>query len=293
MRRSGLAAMLGVLMAAPLLAQQNFDNVTITPHQVAGNIYMLEGMGGNIGVSAGPDGILIIDDQFAPLADKIKAALRGINPGALKFLLNTHFHGDHTGGNPIFGVEATIIAHTNVRKRLSTERRSGDQVTPAMDKTGWPVITFDQAVSIHFNGEEIKAMHYPNGHTDGDVMIYFTRSNVLHMGDDFFNGRFPFVDTNSGGTVPGLIRNVADVLSWIPPDIRIIPGHGAIASKDDLRAYHDMLIETTDHVRKQKAMGKSLDEVKAAGFPDKWSGWGAGFISADRWIETIYNGYPE
>jgi glyoxylase-like metal-dependent hydrolase (beta-lactamase superfamily II) len=291
MRRFMLAGVLLLLFARPAPAQQNFDAVVIKPTQVSGNIYMLEGSGGNIGVSTGDDGVLIVDDQYAPLADKIKAALRGLSSGDLKFVLNTHFHGDHTGGNPIFGREATIVAHTNVRKRVSTEQRRGDQTIPPIPREGWPVITFHESVSIHFNGEEIRLSHAPAGHTDTDSFIFFTKSNVLHMGDTFFNGRFPFVDTGSGGTVDGLIRNIGVALSQVGPDTRIIPGHGPLGSKEDLRTYHTMLIETTDAVRGMMAQGKTLDQIKAAGFPEKYKDWGSGFISADRWIETIYNSY--
>jgi glyoxylase-like metal-dependent hydrolase (beta-lactamase superfamily II) len=281
-----------VWLARPAAAQQqNFDAVVIKPYPVNGNIHMLEGAGGNIGVSVGPDGILIVDDQFAPLADKIKTALRGLGAGSLKFVLNTHFHGDHTGGNPIFGREATIVAHANVRKRVSTEQRRGDQIIPPIPREGWPVITFDEAVSVHFNGEEIRLMHMPNSHTDTDAIIFFTASNVVHMGDTFFNGRFPFVDLGSGGTVDGLIRTIGTVLSQIGPDTKIIPGHGPLATKEDLKTYHGMLVETTDYVRGMMVKGMALEEVKKAGFPDRWKDWGSGFISADRWIETIYTSY--
>ena len=278
-------------LSYPANAQRNFDDVVIKPHHANGHIHMLEGAGGNIGVSVGDDGILIVDDQFAPLADKIKAALRGLHAGDLKFVLNTHFHGDHTGGNPIFGREATIIAHTKVRKRVSSEVRRGDTVSPPMEKSGWPVITFDQAMSIHFNGEEIKLMYMSNGHTDTDSFIYFTGSNVIHLGDEFFNGAFPYVDLGSGGTVPGLIRNIGYILGEIGPNTRVIPGHGPLGGKEDLKAYQAMIIATTDAVRSMIAEGKSLDDIKTAGFPAQWKDWGSGFITEERWIETIYNSY--
>ena len=279
------------ILSIPAHAQRNWDDVEIKPHYANGQIHMLEGSGGNIGVSVGDDGILIVDDQFAPLADKIKAALRGLHSGDLKFVLNSHFHGDHTGGNPIFGQEATIVAHTNVRKRVSSEVKQGDTVTPPMEKVGWPVITFDEALSIHFNGEEIKLIHMPNGHTDTDAFIHFTGSDVIHLGDEFFNGGFPYVDLGSGGTVPGLVRNISYILGEIGPGTRVIPGHGALCDKEALKIYHAMLIETTDTVRSMMKDGKSLDDIKAAGLPTRWKDWGAGFITEERWIETIYNSY--
>lgn len=278
------------LSAGVAFAQgQDFSKVQMKATKVAGNIYMLEGAGGNIGVSVGPDGLLIVDDQFAPLADKIKAALKELGQGKLKFVINTHWHGDHTGGNAIFGVDSTIIAQSNVRKRMSSENVIRDtQRIPPSPKEALPVITFDESLSVHFNGEEIKAVHYPNGHTDGDGVIFFMQSNVVHMGDDFFAGRFPFVDLNNGGSVEGLARNVGNALAKLPAGVKIIPGHGPISTIDDLKAYHQMLLETVDVVRKQMQARKSLDEIKAAGLPEKYKDWGSGFISTPVWIETIH-----
>lgn len=271
--------------------QQDFSKVEIKATNVRGNIYMLEGQGGNIGVSIGDDGILIVDDQFAPLAEKIRAALSKLNSGKLKFVLNTHWHGDHTGGNPIFGKEATIIAHANVRQRLMTEQRRGEHVTPPLPKEGWPVVTLESSLSLHFNGEEIKVMHFPNGHTDGDCVIFFVNSNVVHMGDDFFVGRFPFVDLASGGDVEGLIKNIERIIAQLSPDVKIIPGHGPLSTLDDLKRYHRMLMETTKVVRQGIAAGTSLDELKKQGFAEEWKSWSGSFISTERWIETIHQNF--
>ena len=276
------------LAAVPALAPQAYSKVEMKVVPVAGNIYMLEGAGGNIGVSAGPDGILIVDDQYAPLAEKIRAALKGINPGKLKFVLNTHYHGDHTGGNPTFGPEAPIIAQENVRKRLESGTMvRGNKVEP-MTAAGLPVITFEDAVSVHFNGEEIKAIHYPHGHTDGDSVIFFTKSNVIHMGDDFFRGRFPFVDLDNGGSVQGLIDNVAKVIAKVPPGAKIIPGHGPVSTLDDLKKYHSMLVETTALVQKHMEGGKTLEQIQTVGVPDAWKDWGGGFIKTNDWLATIH-----
>jgi cyclase len=269
---------------------QDFSKVEITASKIAGNIYMLQGAGGNIGVSVGPDGILIVDDQFAPLADKIKQALKNLGEGKLKFVLNTHWHGDHTGGNLVFGPEAPIIAHDNVRRRLSTEQKSEfwKQTTPASPKEALPVITFDKALSVHFNGEEIKVIHFPKGHTDCDSVIFFTASNVVHLGDDFFAGRFPFVDLESGGSVEGLTKNIAEIIPKLPADAKLIPGHGAISTVDDLKAYHRMLVETTAIVREKMKAKKTVAQIKAEGLPVEWKDWGAGFIKTDVWLETIH-----
>ncbi len=282
-----------VLLGTGGAAAQDFADVEIQASRVAGNVYMLTGRGGNIGVSVGEDGILIVDDQFAPLAERIRAALAklGGGEGKPKFILNTHWHGDHTGGNPVFGREGTILAHTNVRKRLSTRQERFGRVSEPLPKEGLPVITFDESLTVHFNGEEIRAIHFPRGHTDGDSVIFFTNSNVVHMGDDFFAGRFPFVDLASGGSVEGLIENVRKLLEMIPQDARIIPGHGPLSTKDDLRAYLEMLEETTRLVRERMARGQDLEAVEAAGLPERWASWASDFVPVERWIETIYRSY--
>ncbi len=282
----------GIIAFASLdaaVAQQGMEDVQIKATHVAGKIYMLEGRGGNIGVSAGADGLLIVDDQFAPLADRIRAALKKINPGKLEFVLNTHYHGDHIGGNIEFGPEAHIIAHTNVRKRLSTPQQLSGRTSEPQPAEALPVITFDNSLSLHFNGEEIHVIHYPRGHTDGDSIVFFKQSNVVHMGDHMFNGMFPFVDLDHGGDVKGMAKNVQAVIEKVPEDVKVIPGHGPLADRDDLKMFHAMLIETISHVQTQRAAGKTLTEIKAAGVPAKWEPWGNGFIKTDRWLETIYN----
>lgn len=291
MRKILVAVFAGLfLLSATLVAlqQQDFSKVEIKAIPVRGNVSMLEGSGGNVGVSAGEDGLLIVDSQYAPLSEKIKAALKTLNPGKTRFLLNTHHHGDHTGGNRNFGAEVTIIAHRNVRQRLMTEQKRGERIIPPEPKAAWPVITVDQTLALHFNGEEIKVMHLPNGHTDGDCIVYFTGANVVHMGDDFFVGRFPFVDLNSGGSVDGLIKNIAQVIAQLPADVKIIPGHGAISTLEDLKIYHHMLTTTTELVRAKIKAGKNLNTIQSEGVPDEWKAWGSGFISTERWLETIY-----
>jgi len=288
MRLLIFAILITCLVAVDTVAQQDFSKVEIKVTKVAGNVYMLEGSGGNIGVSAGSDGILIVDDQFAPLADKIKAALKTVGEGKLKFILNTHWHGDHTGGNAVFGPEAPIIAQTNVRKRLAEGLAAPNRNVKPAPKEALPVITFDQSLSVHFNGEEIRVIHFPHGHTDGDSVIFFTSSNVVHMGDDFFAGRFPFVDLASGGDVEGVTKNVGDIISKLPAGVKNIPGHGPLSTVDDLKLYHRMPVETTDIVRKKMAAGKTLDQIKSEGLADEWKTWGTGFIKTDQWIEIIF-----
>lgn len=287
MKKPFLILVLTLVCAAGIQAQ-DFSKVEIKVQKVAGNIYMLQGGGGNIGVSVGPDGLLIVDDQYAPLADKIKAALKTLGEGKLKFILNTHWHGDHTGGNAVFGPDAPIIAHTNVRKRLAEGLDIPGRKTPAAPKEALPVITFDHSLAVHFNGEDIRVIHVSPGHTDGDSVIYFQSSNVVHMGDQFFVDRFPFVDLASGGDVEGYTKNVSDVLAKLPAGAKIIPGHGPLATAEDLKRFENMLVVTTDIVRKKIAAGKPLAEIKTEGLPEEWKTWGSGFIKQDSWLETIY-----
>ena len=290
MKKFMVLTLLLVFATVARAQQTDWSKVQMKATKVNGNVYMLEGAGGNIGVSVGDDGILIVDDQFAPLADKIRAALKGLADRKLRFILNTHWHADHTGGNVAFGPEATIIAHDNVRKRLATEQKSEvfKSTTPPSPKEALPVITFNQSLSVHFNGEEIRAIHFPQGHTDGDSVIFFTTSNVVHLGDDFFAGRFPFVDLESGGSVEGLTRNIGDIITKIPEGAKLIPGHGPISTIDDLKNYHRMLEQTTAIVREKIAAGKTVDQIKSEGLPAEWAPWGTGFIKTDRWVETIY-----
>ena len=271
-------------LAPVLYAQQNFDNVQVKAIHVAGSIHMLEGAGGNIGVSVGPEGLLIVDTQFLPLADRIDAALGKLGAGPLKFVLNTHWHGDHTGGNPHFGKRASVVAHDNVRKRMNAAKG-----TP---REALPVFTFHQTVSVHFNGEEITITPLVPGHTDGDVLIHFAKSGVFHTGDQFLNHRFPYIDVGSGGDVLGYIANIDYMVKTIPANAKIIPGHGGLATKADLEATKTMLAETTALVKKAIAEGKSQEQVRAAGVPAKYKDWGAANpMSTNRYLDAVYNAF--
>jgi glyoxylase-like metal-dependent hydrolase (beta-lactamase superfamily II) len=291
MRRAILLFFAVLLLASlPVFAQGNdFSKVEIKVTKIAGTVYMLEGAGGNIGASIGEDGIVIVDDEFLPLADKIEAALKGITDKPIKFILNTHWHGDHTGGNPHFGEKAPIIAQENVRKRMAAggKTRFGE-VKPA-PKVALPVVTFEDKVSVHLNGEDIRAIHFPNGHTDGDAVIFFTQSNVGHMGDDFFNGTFPFIDIDSGGSVQGMIAGGEKVLAEVPDDVKIIPGHGPIGSKADLRKFIAMLKETSAAVEAGIKKGKTLDQLKKEKVLAKWDAYGQSFIKTDVFTEILFD----
>jgi glyoxylase-like metal-dependent hydrolase (beta-lactamase superfamily II) len=283
-----LVATVALCASAVAAQQQDFSKVEIKTTKVSGNVYMLEGAGGNIAVSAGPDGLLIVDDQFAPLADKIKAALAAIDQGKLKFLLNTHYHYDHTGGNEIFGMEALVVAHENVRKRLSTEQTIMGRKLPPLKPSGLPVITFAQGMSIHFNGEEIKAIHLPNGHTDGDTVVAFTGSKVVHTGDDFVNGAFPFIDLEAGGSIQGYAKNTDNLLKQFPQDTKFIPGHGPLATYADLQKFQKMVNESIATVKTGIDAGKSLEDLQKAGLSEEWKSWGGAFINTPTWIQSVY-----
>lgn len=301
-RRWGLFAVMCfavMALSGVALGQQNTDysKVQIKVTKVSGNIYMLEGQGGNIAASVGEDGIVIVDDQYAPLAEKIQAALKDlkITDKPVRFVINTHYHGDHTGGNqPFANAGSTVIAQDNVRKRLETGGSAGNggsvkmEVPPA-PKAALPVITFEHDVTVHLNGEDIRALHFPAGHTDGDAVIFFPKNNVVHMGDDFVRYGFPFIDVASGGSVQGMIDAMEKATAQLPPDVKVIPGHGAVSNLDDVREFVKMLKETAAAVQKALNEHKTLEQMKQERILEPWKKWSGDFIDSDKFIETLYN----
>ena len=267
-----------LLSAAAGAAEDRFADVVVTHEEVRENLYMLQGAGGNIGLLVTDEGVLMVDDQYAPLAERIEAKIDELAGARPRFVLNTHFHGDHTGGNPFFGREGTILAHENVRSRL---------VAGGMEAAGLPVITYADRVRVHLGGETVDLLHAPNGHTDGDSFVFFREANVVHLGDEFFFGRFPYVDLQSGGSVAGLTANIADALAQVDADTRIIPGHGPLATAADLAAYLEMLRATHDLVADAVASGATDEEIHARGLGTRWASWGEGFVSTERWIDTL------
>lgn len=267
------------------------QDVTVKTSKVNGNVYMLQGRGGNIGALVGPEGILIVDDDYKNVSEKLAEALKVLGSASPKFILNTHWHGDHTEGNQFFGKESVIVAHQYVRMRLAQVNTVFGNKTTPYPEFALPMITYTESMSIHFAGEEVRAVHYPNGHTDGDTVVFFKKSNVVHFGDNFFAGRFPFVDLENGGSVQGLIKNIGSLINDVPADAKLIPGHGPVASLADLKAYHQMLIESSTIVTDQMKSGKTLEEIKKAGFPEKFKEAGSGFIKSDFWIETVFKSY--
>jgi cyclase len=294
---AGLTLALLVVSVANAQQQTDFSKVQIKVTKVSGNIYMLEGEGGNIAASVGEDGIVIVDDQFAPLADKIQAALKnlGITDKPVRFVINTHYHGDHTGGNePFANTGSTVIAQDNVRKRLENGGTAGNggsikmEVKPA-PKAALPIITFDHDVTVHLNGEDIRALHFPAGHTDGDAVIFFPKNNVVHMGDDFVRYGFPFIDVASGGSVQGMIAAMEKTSAELPPDVKVIPGHGALSHLDDVRAYVKMLKETSAAVQKGIDAHQTLAQMQQEKILEPWNKWSGDFIDQNKFIETLYH----
>ena len=266
----------------PANAQDRFADVEVKATAIKGTVHMLTGAGGNIGVSAGEDGVLIIDDQFAPLAEKIAAQLGELGSDKPKYVINTHYHGDHTGSNAFFHSHkgATILAHENVRVRLANDEKIKPEALPT--------ITYEDGIKIYFNGETLHVMHLAVGHTDGDSVVWFEQPNVMHTGDLFFNGRFPYIDQGAGGNVEGYMDSVKQLLAKIDDETVIIPGHGDISNKQEYSAFLAMISETFSYVKALKQDGKTLDEVKAMGLDDKWADWSWNFINEEKWITTLY-----
>lgn len=287
-----LAGMVAALSLGTVQAEQ--AEVTFIMTEVTQGIYMLKGQGGNIGLSVGADGVFMIDDQYAPLTDGIRAEIAKITDQPVRFLINTHWHGDHTGGNEsLRGTGTVIVAHDNVRKRMSTDQvmEFFKREMPASPVGALPVITFDSAVSFHLNGEEVRAIHMPRAHTDGDAIVYFTRSNVIHAGDIAWTSGYPFIDIGSGGSINGMVAGLDQILSLSNENTKIIPGHGPgpIQSPDDLRPYRTMLATVRDRVAVMIAQGKTLEEVQAAGPSAEFDElWGNGFINPENFVREIY-----
>ena len=277
-------------LAVPLEAQQ--DSVRIQTVPVADGIYMLVGSGGNIGLAVGEDAIFLVDDQFAPLSQKITDAIRAVSDKPVRFLLNTHWHGDHTGGNENFGkVGVLIVAHDNVRQRMSVEQFLArfNQKVPASPKAALPVITFSEVVTFHINGDDIHAIHVKNAHTDGDAIVHWQKSNVMHMGDVFFNGFYPFIDIGSGGSINGMIAGATTALTYVNESTRVIPGHGPLGGKADLVAFVAMLTGIRDNVQKLVARKQTLEQVLAAKPSAAWDEkWGKGFMKPADFVTSVY-----
>jgi glyoxylase-like metal-dependent hydrolase (beta-lactamase superfamily II) len=288
---AGLLGICGMAGMAPVTAQ-NFDKVEIRTEKLADGVYMLAGQGGNIGLGIGEDAAFLIDDQYAPLTPKILAAIAALTRQPVKFVLNTHWHSDHVGGNENLGKAGSlIVAHDNVRRRMSSEQfiAAFKQKVDPSPKVSLPVVTFAESVSFHLNGDEIHGFHVANAHTDGDTVVVFRKANVVHMGDVFFNGTYPFIDLSSGGSIDGTIAAVDRVLAMIDDRTKVIPGHGPLSDKAGLGAYRRMLAGIRDRVQAQMRAGKSLQETIAANPSAEFDqAWGKGFLKPAQFVETVF-----
>jgi cyclase len=289
--RISIVAVAAAFLAAPGAAQQDFSKVEVKVERLAPGVAVLFGAGGNIGLSYGDDGNAIVDDQYAPLTPKIVAAVRALDPDPIRFVINTHWHGDHTGGNESLGrAGAVILAHDNVRIRLSSEQfmRLFNERVPASPKAALPVVTFSDDASLHLNGDTLRIIHVEHAHTDGDSLVHWQKSNVLHMGDTFFNKvTFPFIDLDSGGSIDGMIKAAEQGLAMANDQTRIIPGHGPVATRAELAAYRDMLVDVRTKVAAGIAAKQSLEQIKGAK-PVARYGMTDGFMKPDQFIEIVY-----
>lgn len=280
------------VVSGAVFAQQDFDSVQVEIQQVAPGVYMLAGSGGNMGLSVGKDTAFLIDDQYAPLTEKIQKAIATVTDKPVEFVLNTHWHGDHTGGNENLGkAGALIVAHDNVRARMSVEQfmAAFNRSVPASPHAALPVVTFNDAVTFHLNDDVIHAFHVEPAHTDGDSVVYFMNSNVVHMGDLFFNGQYPFIDVGSGGSLTGMIRAANLVLELISEDTRIIPGHGSLGGVKELKAYRDVLEAVRARILPLVRAGKTEAEVLAARPTREFDeSWGKGFMNPETFTKIAY-----
>ncbi len=298
MRKKIIPNLLGFVLLFSLIptsvfGQSNYDKVQIKTIPAAENIYMLKGSGGNIGVCVGEDGAFMIDDQFAPLTQKIKAAIRKISSTEIRFLINTHWHFDHVGGNENIGEMGTvIIAHDNVRKRMSTDQFIDffQKNVPAAPHAALPVITFSKNLTFHLNNETIDVFHVSKAHTDGDAVIYFKNTNVIHTGDIYFAGIYPFIDTSAHGSINGMIAAAKSIHKIINNETKVIPGHGPLSNKAELTEYISMLEGVRDAVTPLVKAGKSLQETITARPTQKFDEkWGNGFLKPNHFVEIVYN----
>ncbi|MFK8049173.1 MAG: MBL fold metallo-hydrolase [Halioglobus sp.] len=294
---SQLLISISLLGIIPAHAAEDAPSVSTSP--IKGALHLLQGRGGNVVASVGADGILIIDDDFAAYADAYQRALNKLVPGSddaqvPQFVINTHWHGDHTGGNLYWGDKGSVIvAHSNVRARMSTrqEMKVSGRVVEASPAAALPVVTYGDSMALHFNDDDIEILHLPTGHTDGDSVVFFAKANVVHMGDHFFMNSFPFVDLGSGGNVAGFTANISAVLDRVDDTTIIIPGHGGKrATKKDLQRYHEMLVTTVKSVSVRMEKGQTQESIVEDGLDDKWASWGQGFINEEMWIKTIAAG---
>ena len=286
-----ILTLLCLFTTSALLAQDNFDTVKVRSQKLTDNLYMLMGAGGNLGVLVGPDGTLLVDDQFAPLANRINGAIKTIDPAEIRFVVNTHIHGDHSGGNENFKrMGSTVIAQDNVRKRMSTSTVNSKtkEVTPPRDKDAWPVVTFPNDMNVYLNGEHIELVYFGPAHTDGDVAVWFKNANVMHLGDMFVTYGYPYIDYEGGGSINGFISNLDKILGLMNDQTRVIPGHGPLCKKPDVQKFRDTLADIRDQALAALKKGKKLEEISGLPIANKYdAAWGSGFLKGKDFVYQV------
>jgi len=264
-------------------SKENFKNTPLTA-----SMHMLEGAGGNITVLTGPEGTLLVDCDFAPMAEKLVAKLKEIGGDSPRFIVNTHFHYDHTGSNEVFGRTSTVISSTQLRERLKTEQTLWGKQHPPAAPTALPTVTFESNLTLHLNGEEIRLLHLPHGHTDGDTVVLFSKASIASLGDLYFSGMYPIFHPEHEGSLAGYAKNLGKILKLLPESARIIPGHGPLSTKAELVRYHAMILASIEVVKKAKRGGKTLAQVQKAGLPSEWEPFSHGYLTTDKWLALVY-----
>jgi cyclase len=296
MPRPTLLALLALAGSATLLAAQNPDSVTFRRQRLGEGLYLLQGSGGNIALSAGKDGVFLIDDDEQPLTAKLRTAVAGVSTGPIRFVINTHWHGDHTGGNAALGSDGTlIVAQENVRQRMSREQvnKTFNMTVPPAPAVALPVITFGETMTLYLNGDTVDIIHAKAAHTDGDAIIHFRKANVIHAGDTFFNGLYPYIDVSTGGSLDGMIDATDKVLSMADDQTRIIPGHGPLATRTQLKAYRDMLAAVRLRFARARGQGMTAEQVINANLlADYDSTWGKGWLTPAQFAAITYSAVP-
>lgn len=269
-------------------AGENFSEISVKETRLTSSLYMLEGAGGNITASIGTDGVLLVDDDFAPMADKLVSKLNELGGGYPRFIVNTHFHYDHTGGNEVFGSKAVIVSATAVRNRLMTEQLLWKAHHPAVPAKALPTVTFENSMTLHLNDDDVRLVHYHHGHTDGDTVVFFENGKVVSMGDLYFSGMYPIFHPEHAGSLDGYVRNIEKILKEIPADAKVVPGHGPISTKQELQRYHRMIVASIATVRNEMRAGRTLEQIQKAGLAPEWASFGRGYLSTDKWLASIY-----
>lgn len=288
MKFNTLIMAFSLILSLTTHADDDFSKIEFKSKELTKSIFMLEGAGGNITALIGPEGVLLVDDDFAEMSEKLVTKLKELGGSSPRFIINTHFHYDHTGGNENFGTTATIIAASEVRTRLMSEQTLWRAQHPAVSAKALPVLTYDQSLELHLNNEDIKIVHFSKGHTDGDTVVFFNKNKIVSMGDLYFSGMYPIFHPEHQGSLSGYIQNIKAVLAMTPADAQIVSGHGPSSTRADLETYREMLEDSVAIVKNGIKKGLTLEQLKKIGLPKKWDSFGHGYLTTEQWIGLVY-----